>query len=247
MQRSIMRFAADAASLRLYQYRICPFCNKVKATLDFLQRPYQPMEVNPLTRSQIKFSKDYKKVPIAVFNDSEVVGDSSKIVDRILAEPEAFKRTGLDLEHFQSADARHWADWVDRSFAVCVYPNITRSVGECWKALGYLHSAPGFSSLSAFGIQAVGSVGMSMAHGKIKKKYGMTDERAALYERVEEWSDAVGKGPFRGGAVPDLSDLAVYGCIRGLGTLPIREELLQHGRFGPWLQRMEAELGPVTA
>ena len=61
------------------------------------------MEVDPLTRSQIKFSKahdsetsrnfphdlnwpsqDYKKVPIAVLSGGNVVGGSTEIVDAVL-------------------------------------------------------------------------------------------------------------------------------------------------------------------
>lgn len=67
---------------------------KTEAALDFLKVPYKSVEVDPLTRSQIKFSKersfrchfpskDYKKVPIAVFADGKVVGDSTKIVDAV--------------------------------------------------------------------------------------------------------------------------------------------------------------------
>merc|ERR1740138_1312095 len=91
MRHSLARLAAaagadaSAAQLRLFQYAICPFCNKTKAALDFLRVPYATVEVDPLTRSQIKFSKDYKKVPIAVFGDGEVVGGSTEIVDRALS------------------------------------------------------------------------------------------------------------------------------------------------------------------
>ena len=86
----------------------------LEAALDFLKVPYKSVEVDPLTRSQIKFSKegsrcsfhlfpmlfssffiylalkDYKKVPIAVFADGKVVGDSTKIVDTV-AETEAIE------------------------------------------------------------------------------------------------------------------------------------------------------------
>lgn len=99
------------------RYAICPFCNKTKArrrllasvlvdawqaALEFLKVPYKPVEVDPLTRSQISFSKesqlererctptnqwrheDYKKVPIAVFSDGAVVGGSTQIVDKVM-------------------------------------------------------------------------------------------------------------------------------------------------------------------
>jgi microsomal prostaglandin-E synthase 2 len=50
--------------LRLYQYQTCPYCCKVRAMLDYYGFSYEVVEVNPVTRSQLKFSKDYKKVPV---------------------------------------------------------------------------------------------------------------------------------------------------------------------------------------
>ncbi|KAI7749583.1 hypothetical protein M8C21_021885, partial [Ambrosia artemisiifolia] len=59
----------------LYQYESCPFCNKVKAFLDYYDVPYKVVEVNPLSKKEIKWS-DYKKVPILVV-DGERLEDSS--------------------------------------------------------------------------------------------------------------------------------------------------------------------------
>ena len=41
-------------SLILYQYQICPFCNKTKAFLDYVAIPYKIVEVNPLTKAELK-------------------------------------------------------------------------------------------------------------------------------------------------------------------------------------------------
>lgn len=58
----------------LYQFQSCPYCCKVRAALDYFGFPYDVVEVNSVTKSQIKFS-EYKKVPILVvdgkFGDSE--------------------------------------------------------------------------------------------------------------------------------------------------------------------------------
>lgn len=48
--------------LRLYQYQTCPYCSKVRAMLDYYGFSYEVVEVNAVTRSQLKFSKEYKKV-----------------------------------------------------------------------------------------------------------------------------------------------------------------------------------------
>jgi microsomal prostaglandin-E synthase 2 len=63
---SVSSSPSSASSLTLYQYAICPFCNKVKALLDYTNQDYSVVEVNPLTKSELKQLEDktYKKVPI---------------------------------------------------------------------------------------------------------------------------------------------------------------------------------------
>jgi Glutaredoxin len=59
------------ADIMVYQYKICPFCNKLKAVMDYLGVPYQTTEVNPLTKKEIKFSNDYKKVLTAIITTTQ--------------------------------------------------------------------------------------------------------------------------------------------------------------------------------
>jgi glutathione S-transferase len=51
------------------------------------QLPYKVVEVNPLTKSELKWST-YKKVPVMKL-DEEVVVDSSAIISRLASEVEA--------------------------------------------------------------------------------------------------------------------------------------------------------------
>jgi len=69
-------------NLRLYQYQTCPYCCKVRAFLDYYGFSYEVVEVNPVTRSQIKFSKQYRKVPIVVVQGCEhkQLNDSAFVV-----------------------------------------------------------------------------------------------------------------------------------------------------------------------
>ncbi|OTF78845.1 hypothetical protein BLA29_000643 [Euroglyphus maynei] len=61
--------ALDDLKLTLYQYQNCPFCCKVRTFLDYYGLPYEIIEVNPVMRQQIKFSKRYGKVPILLITD----------------------------------------------------------------------------------------------------------------------------------------------------------------------------------
>ncbi|KAH9510822.1 hypothetical protein DERF_009326 [Dermatophagoides farinae] len=61
--------ALDDLKLTLFQYQNCPFCCKVRTFLDYYGLPYEIIEVNPVMRQQIKFSKHYGKVPILLVTD----------------------------------------------------------------------------------------------------------------------------------------------------------------------------------
>jgi len=55
---AVRLFASDnkegAPSVTLYQYAICPFCNKAKALLSYAGIDYEAVEVNPLTKAELK-------------------------------------------------------------------------------------------------------------------------------------------------------------------------------------------------
>lgn len=76
---------SNRLQLTLYQYKTCPFCSKVRAFLDFHSLPYQVVEVNPVRRTEIKFSS-YRKVPILVAQEGDSLqqlNDSSVIISAL--------------------------------------------------------------------------------------------------------------------------------------------------------------------
>lgn len=70
--------------ITLLQYQTCPFCCKVRAFLDFYGLPYDVVEVNPVMRQQLKFSKKYRKVPIVLItptpSDSDADAETNTLV-----------------------------------------------------------------------------------------------------------------------------------------------------------------------
>jgi microsomal prostaglandin-E synthase 2 len=223
------------AALRLFGYAICPFCHVVRSAARYTKTTIALTEVNPLTKAEIKFSEKHRKVPIAVFDDGSIVVESMKIVDELL-------RRSPPSEDFSSKSARKWAAWATNELAPTVYPNITSTYSDCRRALAYADGA--FGSVDAFLIKNVGALGMALAHGKVKAKYGIDDEREALFEKLGTWEARIGDRPFRGGDAPDLADVAVHGVLGAVAGLPARDDVVEaHPKVGAWLERVEAALG----
>ena len=66
-------------TVTLYQYQNCPFCGKVRAFLDYYGIDYTIVEVNPLWKKEISFSK-YRKVPF-IFADGKQVSILVYMID----------------------------------------------------------------------------------------------------------------------------------------------------------------------
>jgi len=230
------RVVPSPARLALFSYKICPFCAKVKAVARHAGIALHTIEVNPLTKSQISWSKDHRKVPIAVMDDGRVVVESDLIVEELL------KLSAPD-DVFASAEAQKWSKWATNDLALMMYPNITRNFAECREALAYADTS--FGMVDATLIRTVGALGMSFAHGKIKKKYGIVDERASMWERLDVWEKQVGSASFRGGKAPDLGDVAVFGVLDALKGLSAHSEITEKSiKLKSWLADMDAALPP---
>ena len=127
---------SDNNKPKIYQYKICPFCNRVKAYLDFLRVEYVTIEVDPISKSEIKFSTNHKKVPIAIIKDITVV-DSGNIINSITDSLLKESSLKINKELFFPKDTAYWDDWSEKKLAVMLYPNITRSFDESWECFEY--------------------------------------------------------------------------------------------------------------
>lgn len=68
--------------ITLLQYQSCPFCCKVRAFLDYYGFSYEVVEVNPVMRKQLKFSKNYRKVPMVLITPTNNIdGETSNTND----------------------------------------------------------------------------------------------------------------------------------------------------------------------
>ncbi|OAY77991.1 Prostaglandin E synthase 2 [Ananas comosus] len=218
----------------LYQYEACPFCNKVRAFLDYHDIPYRVVEVNPLSKKEIKWS-DYKKVPILVVDGEQLI-DSSDIINKLS------KRISTDDFVIGEEEAK-WRRWVDEHLVHLLSPNIYRTTSEALESFDYIAKHGNFSATERFTVKYAGAAAMYMVSKKLKKKYNITDERAALYEAAETWTKALDGKDFLGGSKPNLADLAVFGVLRPIRYLQAGRDMVENTHIGEWYQRMENAVG----
>ena len=108
-----------------------------------------------------------------------------------------------------------WIEWSEKKLAIMLYPNITRNFSESWECFDYTSSVSEWDPLSRVANRLLGPVAMSFANGKIKKKYGIVNEREELAAVCQEWVSALGDRPFLHGESPTMP-----GQQLGLSCLP---------------------------
>jgi len=222
--------------LTLYQYRICPFCHRVRSLLDYMNINYKTIEVDPLTKTELSFSKDYKKVPVAIIKD-DIIGDSSKIIKEIIS---SNNNKNLNMKEFLTNDTDEWIEWSEKKLAVMLYPNITRSLEESWETFGYVNDVKEWSLPHRMIVRILGTGAMSMANKKIKEKYGIKNEREELKQVCKQWSDAVGKKKFLHGDKITVPDLMIYGVLRSINsTRTFNEIMSDNANLEQWYKRVD--------
>ena len=225
----------------IFQYNICPFCNRVKAYLDFLGLPYRTVEVNPIFKTEIEFVEEPRKVPVVVL-DGDVTRDSEKVIKRV---NDALLAKGADprfLANLSPPDTGKWMDWSAEQLAVKIYPNITRNFSESWQAFEYTSAVSTWPWYQRYLNRVAGPVAMFFANGKIKKKYNIIDERAELVATVKEWTVAVGNKKFLHGDSITMPDIMVYGVLKSVKGFDTFNEIMQDQDLSAWYQRVDAEV-----
>ena len=184
----------DKPVLTLYQYAICPFCNKVKALLDYAKQDYDIVEVNPLSKAELKqFDESYRKVPIMTMgsspsttntnnedNDIQQFNGSDDIMLQGLLEQESFI-TKIEKEHpttkfnvnefTSSEEAKKWIQFANDDLAPLLYPNLCNTLSNSYQAFNYIQDIDKFTSMQKMSIRIIGSFAMYMAASKVKSKF----------------------------------------------------------------------------
>lgn len=222
---------------KLYQYAVCPFCCKVKALLSYKNIPYQTVEVHPLNKKEIKFSKKYKKVPIWVDTSGKQINDSTPIMRHIDANYDGRSVFETDPRAKEEEDA--WLKWADEILVRALPPLIYRNVPDAIKAFDYITKEGKFSWIQQRTIKYSGALVMTLVAKKTAKSQGITNPRVHLENCLNDWAKALGKKDYFGGNKPNGADLAVYGTLKSIEGMPAYRILENNERVFDWYQRVE--------
>ena len=175
--------------ITLYQYQICPFCNIVKSCLNYNNQPYKAIEVNPLTRAEIKWSKNYNKVPIVtIIGDTRSSSDDDKnkhhyfgsdeivsgLLSMLSSSPPPPPTTTSDNDLLRPKKPKNnekWTEYATNELAPLLYPNLCNTLNNSYRAFDYVHQVDSFSTIQRYSIQSIGSRAMYFAASKIKRKF----------------------------------------------------------------------------
>lgn len=222
---------------KLYQYNVCPFCWKVKALLGYKKIPYEAVEVHPLNKKEIKFSADYKKVPIFIDAAGKQVNDSTPImqyIDESYPENPVFASDASERKK-----ESHWLKWADSTLVRALPPLIYRNIGDSLKAFDYITQQEKFNWLQQRTIKYSGALVMTMVAKKSAKEQGISDPEAHLKKCLKDWAEALGSGNYLGGNKPNAADLAAFGILKSVETLPAFRWIRNDPKIWDWYQRVD--------
>jgi len=221
---------------KLYQYAACPFCSKVTSMLSYKKVDYDVIEVNPLNKKEIQFSKTYRKVPIYVDTQGHQVNDSNKIMKRIDEEfPNPLVYASDENQKTKDEKWLAWSEKLVQGLPTVIYSKLSDSI----HAFDYITKTGKFSWIQSRMIKYSGAFIMSLVAKKIRKRESITDPKAFLEKKIQEWVDGLAGQEFMGGTAPSIADIAVFGISRAVGSLRAGEIFRANQAFSDWLERMQ--------
>lgn len=225
---------------QLYQYAVCPFCCKVKAALRYKGIDYETIEVHPLNKKEIAFSKGYKKVPIWVEANGTQVNDSTPIM-RFLDKNYNSKAI-FETEEKNQVEEDQWVNWSDQVLVRALPPLIYRSLPEALEAFDYITQEGKFSWLQQRLVKYSGAMVMKMVAKKTAREQGIADAEAHFKKCLSQWETVLGDRKFLGREKPNGADLAIYGVLNSVENLGAFQWVKKNTKVHQWYEQVTMEL-----
>ncbi len=222
----------------LYQFTLCPFCNKVRAALDLKGIDYETVEVSPRTKVELPELPEEapRKVPVLRIG-SDVLYDSTDILmeldrffpnePRLLPTEPATKETAEEIEA-----------WVDEQFIKALPTVIYGSWSNAARAARTIGRASKFGFFQGMGVKLGGPAIMRLVAGRILKKAGRTDGHAWIQECLDQFESWLGDTNYVCGNEMTMADVAMLGGITCVDEFPVYKDILSRPKIAAWHERL---------
>lgn len=138
-------------------------------------------------------------------------------------------------------EERKWRRWADDVMVHMISPNVYRTLDEAFQTFEWFATIGEWrENFPAWEVKLMINVGayvMYMIGKRLKKKHGLKDDvRLSIYDECNYWMKQINNQntQFKGGAVPDLSDLAVYGVLSSMEGCDAFQDVLRNSNIGRW-------------
>lgn len=225
----------------LYQFTLCPFCNKVRAGLDLKGVAYDTVEVSPRTKVELPDLPEEapRKVPVLRVGD-RVMYDSTDIL-------KAFDDTydgGLRFlpeDPELRAETERIEEWVDAEFIRALPTVLYGTWRSAAKAASIIGAASKFGVFQGMGVKLGGPLIMHMVAGRILKKAGRTDGAKWVAECLDQFEEWLGDDDYVCGAEVTMADVAMHGAVSCVADFPIQRDIMARPKVAAWFERIAAE------
>jgi microsomal prostaglandin-E synthase 2 len=227
--------------MTLYQFDLCPFCNKARAGLDLRGLKYTPIEVNPMNKREIAHldgdEDGRKKVPI-IEVDGTVVRDSSAILrwaeGRDGNEVRLLREQSELRTQIEAVEA-----WVD-DYLMKVLPAVLYGTwSQAIRAARLTAHSGNFSAFDNFKVSVFGSIVMKMIAKRTLKKMGQGACAEELYSNGLDHLESLIVDKCLVGSQPSLADACVHGALTCVKDFPAFQQAMVRPTIRVWYEHIE--------
>ena len=224
----------------LYQFALCPFCNKVRAGLQLKGVPFEEVEVSPRSKVELPSLPEGapRKVPVLEVG-STVLWDSTRILSQLdEAFPDTLRFTPADEAMRLRADTMEQS--VDDQFIESLPPVLYGTWREATRASKVIAKHSRFGTGEGLAVKFGGPLIMHAVAKRILKRNGRTDAHAWVRENLDYFEQELGERDFVCGDTLTVADVAMHGALTCISPFPIFENVESRPRLHAWFERVEA-------
>lgn len=214
--------------ITLYQFESCPFCSKVRTLLNYIDQPFDIVEVSPFGLKELDFT-NHKKVPVLKDGD-KVITESATIIDYV---NKHYAKFPVDKK------SKEWTNWIDDTLVHYITPLVHPNFRTSRKNFKHILKTGQNSWLKTNFFRFAGAIAMPKVAKKLQAKYNIDDAEAEYLVAIDHWSNNGLEGKvFFGGDKPDFVDCSVFGVLNSCHELgPVKMAMQQNLAFADWYNR----------